>query len=112
MKYIGLNKYSGKAISGSAHLKQSVRDILNTPIGSRVMRRDYGSHLFALIDQPANAVGLMRLRAAAAHALMRWETRLKLSKITAEVSSAGVIGLVITGKVENQEVTITEEMNL
>lgn len=112
MQYIGLNKYSGKAVSGSAHLQQSVRDILHTPIGSRVMRRDYGSHLFALVDQPANAVGLMRIRAASAYAIMRWEPRLKLSKITTEVSLAGVIGIVITGKVENQDITITEEVSI
>uniref|UniRef100_UPI0026076D20 ATPase domain-containing protein n=1 Tax=uncultured Sphingobium sp. TaxID=316087 RepID=UPI0026076D20 len=31
-----------------------VRDILTTPIGSRLMRRDYGSLIPELIDQPAN----------------------------------------------------------
>ncbi|HFL9519799.1 TPA: baseplate assembly protein, partial [Escherichia coli] len=36
------------------HLRQSVRDILLTPQGSRIARREYGSLLSALIDQPQN----------------------------------------------------------
>ncbi|MGH6997907.1 MAG: GPW/gp25 family protein, partial [Phenylobacterium sp.] len=52
-----------------------------TPIGSRVMRRDYGSALFDLIDQPANLLTKLRLSAAIAMALMRWEPRVTLKKI-------------------------------
>ena len=37
-----MNRNTGKAITGVAHLTQSVADILLTPIGSRVMRRGYG----------------------------------------------------------------------
>ena len=55
------------------HLRQSVADILSTPIGSRVMRRDYGSLVPALLDQPDNNATQARLRAAVASALMRWE---------------------------------------
>ncbi|MGV6379234.1 GPW/gp25 family protein, partial [Escherichia coli] len=36
------------------HLKQSVRDILITPLASRVMRREYGSLVPDLIDEPMN----------------------------------------------------------
>ena len=50
----GINTNTGRSISGKAHLRQSIADILSTPIGSRVMRRNYGSHLFDLIDQAAN----------------------------------------------------------
>ena len=34
-----MNRTTGTAISGLEHLRQSVGDILSTPIGSRVMRR-------------------------------------------------------------------------
>ncbi len=50
--YIGMNNTSGKAITDIDHLRQSVRDILLTPQGSRIARREYGSLLSALIDQP------------------------------------------------------------
>lgn len=46
----GVNCRTGKRLSGVAHLRQSVSDILNTPVGSRVLVRDYGSDLFELLD--------------------------------------------------------------
>ena len=55
---------SGKPISGLDHLRQSIADILTTPIGSRVMRRDYGSLLPGLIDQPQNNATTLRLYSA------------------------------------------------
>lgn len=77
----GMNATTGQAIDGAQHLAQSIADILGTPIGTRTMRREYGSLLFDLIDQPLNAATAMLLRAATAVALRRWEPRLKLSKI-------------------------------
>ncbi len=41
--YIGMNRDTGKAITETDHLRQSVRDILLTPQGSRLARREYGS---------------------------------------------------------------------
>lgn len=32
------------------HIRQSVQDILTTPIGTRIMRREYGSLIYQLID--------------------------------------------------------------
>ena len=79
---IGFDKYTGQGISAvSDHVKQSVDDIITTPINSRVMRRDYGSFIPALIDQPLNNKTILRLYAATAGAIMRWEPRLKISSI-------------------------------
>lgn len=50
--YLGMNRATGAAIADLDHTRQSLSDILGTPIGSRVMRRDYGSLLSDLIDQP------------------------------------------------------------
>ncbi|MGL4827152.1 MAG: GPW/gp25 family protein, partial [Vibrionaceae bacterium] len=47
-----MNRFTGYSISELQHIKQSIQDILTTPLGSRVMRRDYGSAIFELIDQP------------------------------------------------------------
>ncbi|EDJ4804012.1 baseplate assembly protein, partial [Salmonella enterica] len=44
-RYMGMNRNTGLAISDSEHIGQSMRDILLTPVGSRVMRREYGSLL-------------------------------------------------------------------
>ncbi len=68
----GMNATTGRTISGKSHLRQSIADILTTPIGSRVMRRNYGSYLFDLIDQAENDAGRLRLMTATADALIRW----------------------------------------
>lgn len=39
-RYIGMNRETGRAITDVEHVGQSCRDILRTPVGSRVMRRD------------------------------------------------------------------------
>jgi len=51
---IGTNASTGRALEGTEHLVQSLADILGTPLGTRAMRRDYGSLLPELIDQPTN----------------------------------------------------------
>ncbi|EEQ2722922.1 GPW/gp25 family protein [Escherichia coli] len=77
----GVNCRTGKRLSGVAHLRQSVSDILNTPVGSRVLVRDYGSDLFELLDSPRDDLLRLRIIAATATALAHWEPRLKVSKV-------------------------------
>ncbi len=38
----GMDAKTGKVLEGLEHLKQSIIDILTTPVSSRIMRRDYG----------------------------------------------------------------------
>ena len=71
----GIDASTGKSISGLAHLRQSVRDILTTPIGTRVMRRDYGSRLYRLVDAPMNDATHLDMMAATYEALETWEPR-------------------------------------
>lgn len=86
---IGTSRTSGLTLSGDAHLAQSIADILSTPLGSRVMRRDYGSLLFELIDRPINVAVRMLLHAAVAIALQRWEPRLRLTRVNLLGDPAG-----------------------
>lgn len=76
-----MNRTTGVAISGLEHLRQSVGDILSTPIGSRVMRREYGSLVPELIDHPDNNASQVRLFSAVASALLRWEPRFRLTRV-------------------------------
>ncbi|GLR27816.1 GPW/gp25 family protein [Psychrobacter pacificensis] len=94
----GMSRSTGQRIDQTNHILQSVRDILMTPIGSRVMRRDYGSLLPFLIDSPINAYFIMQLRASVIHALMRWETRVtptRIELLTDDSASQGVASLMI-----------------
>lgn len=63
------------------HLRQSIEDILTTPIGSRVMRRDYGSRLFELVDRPMNPALIADIQSSVAMALMIQEPRISLTQI-------------------------------
>lgn len=87
----GMNATTGKSLSGLDHVRQSVTDILTTPIGSRVMRRNYGSRLFELIDSPLTGSTLVDIYAAAAEALGTWEPRLKVTRVQAKRIQNGFV---------------------
>ena len=95
---MGMNAETGRELTGLEHLKQSIADILNTPIGSRVMRRDYGSRLFELIDAPINRSTVVDIVAETAEALMKWEDRLVVSAVDVTGAVVEQIVLRITGK--------------
>ncbi|MCO7538343.1 GPW/gp25 family protein [Pseudomonas asiatica] len=82
-----MNRHTGEAISEEAHIAQSIVDILSTRLGTRVMRRDYGSLIPELIDQPQNAVTKLKLYAASAAAIMQWEPRITLAMVRLDVDS-------------------------
>lgn len=94
----GLNATTGKELTGLDHLQQSIRDILTTPIGSRVMRRDYGSRLFELQDSPLNRTTIIEYYAATAEALDKWEPRLTLTSVQAVAAGDGNIELELYGR--------------
>lgn len=76
-----MNRKDGTLIQDeTAHIRQSVADILLTPIGSRVMRRAYGSQLFELIDRPTNMALALQLSAASVMALKKWEPRIEVTR--------------------------------
>lgn len=89
---------TGLAVDGVAHLRQSVRDVLATPIGSRVMRRDYGSCLFELLDAPMDTAGLTAIHAAVAESLARWEPRLRLTRVRVAELAPGSLVLDLEGE--------------
>lgn len=72
---------TGKPLAGVDHLRQSIADILGTPLGTRIARRDYGSDLPELMDQPMNDLGRIRVFAATALAIMRQEKRARIERI-------------------------------
>ena len=82
MRYYGFNALTGQSITDIDHVRQSVRDILITPVGSRIARRTYGSLLFRLTDQPDNNALRLQLMAACYTALLRWEPRIQIRQLT------------------------------
>lgn len=107
---IGMSRKTGTALDGTAHLAQSIGDILSTPVGSRVMRRDYGSDLPDLIDRPLNGETLIDVYAATAGALARWEPRLRLTRVSLADAVAGHLTLVLEGETADGPVVLTTEV--
>ncbi|OLO05110.1 GPW/gp25 family protein [Salinicola socius] len=83
----GMSRGNGTALNGIDHIRQSIADILTTPIGSRVMRRDYGSLLPSMIDQPLNDATLLQAYSASVMAILRWEPRVRVTAIRKSVST-------------------------
>jgi len=104
----GISATTGRNLRGIDHLRQSIRDILTTPIGSRVMRRDYGSRLFELIDAPYSSATRLAIIAATAEALMTWEPRIEVEDIALRSHTPGHIIIDLVGRYlpEGQEIRI------
>lgn len=96
--YYGMNSATGKAITDTEHLRQSMKDILTKPQGSRIARREYGSLLSAMIYQPQNPALRLQMMSAVYVALMRWESRLTLDEITISSSFDGSTVVDLTGR--------------
>lgn len=112
VKYLDMDMQAGGRLEDGQQLRQSIHDILLTPLGSRVMRRQYGSALFALLDKPNNPAIELQIISAACIALYQWEPRLTPTQIT--LSEAGESGrrLTITGQQKEVMTAFTTEVPL
>jgi phage baseplate assembly protein W len=98
MSSVGVNRREGGILTGWEHVKQSIEVILTTPIGTRVMRRDFGSRLTSLIDAPMNDRVVLAAYSAVADALARWEPRYRLDTVKIEAAGAGgAITFILSG---------------
>ena len=96
--YLGMNRDTGEAITDIEHIRQSVRDILITPEGSRIARRGYGSLLSVLIDQPQNDATELQVMAAIYTALSRWEPRIRLASVNITRNADGSMQVDLSGQ--------------
>lgn len=95
---IGMDRHTGQPISGIEHLRQSMADILGTPLGSRRHRPDYGSKVRAYVDMPVNEGWKSSVQAEAVRALQSWEPRLKLERVRVLAVVGGKIDMSLAGE--------------
>lgn len=90
----GVSRMTGAAVDAASedYLELLIGDVLTTPTGTRFMRRDYGSLLPDLIDQPVTPATPLRLFAAAATAVMRWVPLARLRKLQLVAREGGAPG--------------------
>lgn len=83
----------GQGLALREHVGQSIRRILSTPKGSLVMAREFGSDLWKLVDNPLNDLTRIRIYQETAGAILKWERRVHLKKISVVAASVGAITL-------------------
>ena len=94
----GLARSDGAPLTDWDHVAQSIAVILTTPIGSRVMRRDFGSELFDLVDAKMTQRTILAIYGAAATAIARWEPRFRLERAAiTDATPDGKIGIALFG---------------
>ena len=96
-----MNINSGTNISEINHLKQSISNILTTPIGSRVMKRNYGSNLFNKIDHPINGELIAEIYLDIVESLFIWEPRFELDQMVVQNIEIGKIIIDLEGSFLN-----------
>lgn len=104
VKMLGMDRNTGKLLSGTDHIRQSIVDILTTPLGTRVMLPEYGSKLFDLVDNPTDPSLAMRIIMESAGAIARWEPRVRIDRINVLAVDIGKITiLIIATDIETQQ---------
>ena len=89
------NSETGRQIGLYDHIRQSIKNILFTRIGTRLMREEYGSLLPELLDQPITPALLLQCQAAAIAALAKWEPRIEIQAATVSAAAASTDAKVI-----------------
>ncbi|OQX16203.1 MAG: hypothetical protein BWK73_04630 [Thiothrix lacustris] len=101
----------GRKLSKYEHIRQSLSDIFRTAIGSRVLRRTYGSRLPELVDAPMNDSTLLDIIAAAAESALTWEPRISVLLVQVnDVTADGVLSLGIGAEDEDGNPVAFEEV--
>lgn len=80
-----------KITTDKDRLEQAMREILDTNVGSRFMLPQWGSKLYSLIGEPNDFILAELAAEYTKDALEKWEPRINLVDITAEVKNNEVI---------------------
>lgn len=96
-----MSRENGKKLLVIDHIRQSLADLISTPIGSRVMRRNYGTLVANLIDQPTSEALILKCYSTIYSATLLWEPRIQINQMN--------IGQINQGKTElTIEATLVE----
>lgn len=85
---VGMHTSTGQQLGDLDHIRQSIGKILSTPIGTRVMRRSFGSMLPELLDHPLTERTAVQLYAATATALHLHEPRFRLTRARLDMGAS------------------------
>lgn len=75
-------------VAGEPNVEQSLRILLLTELGQRVMRPDFGSKAARLVFAPGSVQYLGMLETTVREAIRDWEPRIELEYVNAETDPA------------------------
>ncbi|ATO19997.1 baseplate assembly protein [Acinetobacter sp. LoGeW2-3] len=109
-----MSRYNGSELTELEHIRQSLEDIATTPIGSRLMRREYGTLLASLMDQPIGQALYLKIYSTLYSAYVRWEDRIEISQISVAELNKGQLILDVIGflKTNGNEVNMSIPVKL
>lgn len=91
-------------------IAMSIRQILGTKIGSRVMDRDFGTDLREILFAPIDEISVARVRFAITNAIQTWEGRVEIMSV--DVSIARVKEGIIEVEIFYRVIATQQEGNL
>ena len=77
----GINRETGKWLSGWLHVVQSLGVLFTTTYGQRVMRRYFGSQVPGLLGENLTSATVLKFISAVVVAIELWEPRFRVSKV-------------------------------
>lgn len=77
----GVDRVTGRRLAGFAHVVQSINVIMTTRLGSRVMRRHFGSSAFSLLGRMLTADHIVRFFSVYCLAIELWEPRFRVVRV-------------------------------
>ncbi|EFA9397332.1 Baseplate assembly protein GpW from prophage [Escherichia coli] len=110
--YIGMNPDGTGVRTDTEHLITSIKKILTTPTGSRVMRRNFGSLIPDLLDEGQNSVTRLQIMSAVAIALTTWEPRIALNRVDVFFSDNGSTTVHLSGIMVSTMTPVSTTINL
>jgi len=94
-----------------ATVEESVKRILETPLGSRVMLPTFGSKLYTLADKRVDGRWKLLLISYVFEAIKKWEKRIKLIRVVPKVDAvSGIVNVSLEFEDENSKKRQTEIM--
>ena len=85
----GMDRHTGRWLTGWPHTSQSLVDVLTTPLKTRCLRRMYGADDDTLQDRPANTAVITKAVMAVAVPVHRWEPRVELARVDIKRATVG-----------------------
>ena len=94
---------------GFDRINQSIKLILNTPIGSRIGNRKFGSTLSECVFEDITEITKQMIRMSVNDALRDWEPRINVSEVTFvdddELTDSNILGLVISYSLKDSDLS-------